>query len=72
MITQVYLNPVKSIRTPRINKKKIVDFFKNATRRTIHDFKINFYERFLEKRENCIENQVNKIYKEKKMDKDMI
>ena len=50
----------------------MLDFFKNATGKIIHDFRTNFYERFLDKRDNCIENQVNKIYKEKKMDKDMI
>jgi len=72
MITQVYLSPVKSIRTPRINKKKILDFFKNANGKTIHEYRNNFYQKFLQKRDSCIENQVNKIYKEKKMDKDMI
>ena len=72
MITQVYLNPIKSIRTPRINKKKILDFFNNASGKTIHEFRLNFYDKFLEKRENCIENQVDKIYKEKKLDKDLI
>ena len=49
-----------------------MEFFRKANAKTLRDFRNNFYEKFLDKREECIENSINKIYKEKKMDKDMI
>jgi len=72
MYTQIPLLPMASVRSPRIDKQKMVSYFQNAPVKDIVKMRHNFMGSFKDVRNRYIRNSINKIYKAQELNRDII
>ena len=63
---------MKSTRLQTINKLNMISEFKHATRKKIANYYYDFVKNFLRTRQAKIRNDLNKVYDNKKVNRDQI
>ena len=64
--------PIKSTRLPTINKLNMISEFKHTTRKKMAGYYYDFVKNFLRTRHAKIRNDLNKVYDDKKVNRDQI
>jgi len=66
------LLPMASIKTPRIDKGKMLEKFQRARRKDMIKIRKDFMTNFLEIREECKRNCIDKVYESKEIDRKQV